>query len=400
MVFLLPSWANTPREYKKGGKVKKDKVKKEEESKKEVKKKSKKKSEKDSGLSQSVNVNVKIGESVLLHKGNVPKTDERKARGYTPTGNPIGRPRGSGYRGAPLRGPTGGPEGLLSYGVLPGGGNPPVKRFVSPGNSYAAMPGPLQSGYYGSPPNVANPISAFPYAGSGSAMWNYNRNKNDDVPQIVNPSDIKSNTNPSTTLVRNEITLSPMRYSQSYKESAQVKPYEMEMVRITNTDSYPSKRIVPSQPSAASSSAYLEDMDEEEMGVEEMGVEESMVSEPIFSASSTLAEASAAPKPVIKAADAKARREAAAQPLFAASEELSPAEKQQKEKRAQKLKALENKIEARRAINAWVKTEFPTKKSLTENGYTSWKDAADYYAEIWDDSVPSLRRGGRVHSCF
>jgi hypothetical protein len=398
MVFLLPAWANRPKEYKKGGRVKKDKVK-EEESKKEVKKKSKKKSEKDSGLSQSVNVNVKIGDSVLLHKGNVPKTDERKARGYTSTGRPIGRPRGSGYRGAPLRGPTGGPEGLLSYGVLPGGGNPPVKRFVSPGNSYGAMPGPLQSGYYGSPPNVANPTSVFPYAGSGSALWNYNRNKNDDVPQIVNPSDIKSNTNPSTTLVRNEITLSPMRYSQSYKESAQVKPYQMEMVRITNTDSYPSKRIVPSQPSAASSSAYLEDMDGEEMGVEEMGVEESMVSEPIFSASSTLAEASAAPKPKKKPSVGKG--EAAAQPLFAAAEELSPAEQRKQEINTRKLKELEDKIEARKAINAWVKTEYPTKKSLTEAGYSSYKQVADYYAEIWDEgSVPALRRGGRVHSCF
>jgi hypothetical protein len=249
MVFLLPAWANRPKEYKKGGRVKKDKEK------EEVKKKSKKKSEKDSGLSQSVNVNIKIGDSVLLHKGNVPKTNERKAKGYTPTGNPIGRPKGSGYKGAPLRGPSGGPEGPLSYGVLPGGGNPPVKRFVSPGNSYGAMPGPLQVGYYGSAPNVANPTSVFPYAGSGSALWNYNRNKNDDVPQIVNPSDIKPITNPSITFDRGQASrgISMSRPGgETAGAGASRFPFVGDIPRLNEPNLLPSKNAVPPFKSAMS----------------------------------------------------------------------------------------------------------------------------------------------------
>ena len=140
MVFLLPSWANAPREMKKGGKVKKARK------------------SKTAGVSQKVNVNVKIGDTVLLRKGNAPRR-----------GNP---------------------------GV--------AKRFLSQGSAFGGgLPVPLSSVSYASAPQVAMPLGRMDFISSGDGLHSRGRDRRDDIQVAVNPSGIRPDVSPSVRMVQN-----------------------------------------------------------------------------------------------------------------------------------------------------------------------------------------------------
>lgn len=349
----LPSWVHKDeRAYKKGGKVKKDK--KEE----EPKKKPKKKSAKDSGKSSAVSVNIKIGDSVLLRKGNVPKMEERKAKGYVPTGRPIGRPRGSGYKGVPLSGPSGGPEGPLSYRTEQGG-NPPVKRFASPGNLYGGgLPGPLQASSYGSAPTVATPLSRVEFIGSSDAYYNRNRNKSDDFKEQVNPSGIEANVRPS---IRHQPSSNPNALpSAEYTQYIQHNWYG-EMPRDNRINENPSSRAVKSKPSDGFrlTNAPIQ-IDEEGVG---------HLDDYKYASASSSSE------------------DVLSQPVM---EEIAPKGGKQEAKysEAQKMQHMKD----------MVKSEFPTLKRLKEEGgYDTYDEAYESYYEHFADQY---KRGGRVRSVF
>jgi len=201
-VFLRPAWADAPKEYKKGGKVKKAK---------------KAKSDR---ISQNVKVNVKIGDSVMLRKGNVPVAKN----------NPGEAKR------------------LFSQGSVFGGG----------------LPRPLQSMTYMSAPPVAAPLSRMDFIGSADAYYNRNRNKHDDIPIEVNPAGIKADITPSKRMVQNNkavetpdaglaLARRDMDFLARAKESAelyrkQLTSFQGERPRIDDLNLQPSSRAIDSQP--------------------------------------------------------------------------------------------------------------------------------------------------------
>jgi hypothetical protein len=203
MVFLLPAWANRPKEYKKGGKVKKDK----------------KPKAKQATMSQNVKVNVKIGDSVLLHKGKAPKRS-----------------------------------------------NPGVaKRFLSPGSAFGGgLPRPLQSMAYASAPPVAMPMGRMDFIGSGEVPYNRGRDRRDDIPINVNPSNIRPDVSPSIRAVSSSSAVeTPDRglaiarmlqkgYDSLGASSQRIYDnlsFQGEVPRIGGANLKPSSRVVASQPS-------------------------------------------------------------------------------------------------------------------------------------------------------
>ncbi len=168
-------------------------------------------------VKQSVKVNVKVGDSVLLHKGKAPL--------------------------AKLVGDA--------------------KRLVSPGNLYGGgLPAPLRSSAYMSAPSVAMPLSRVEFIGSSDAFYNRNRNKSDDIPIEVNPSEIKPDITPSKRLIENKkavetpdsgLALSRMKETmnkaQTIMERALKMPFQGEQPRVGEANLKPSERAVVSQPS-------------------------------------------------------------------------------------------------------------------------------------------------------
>jgi hypothetical protein len=167
-------------------------------------------------MKQSVKVNVNVGDSVLLHKGKAPLAK--------------------------------------LVGV--------AKRLVSPGNLYGGgLPAPLRSSAYMSAPSVAMPLSRVEFIGSSDAFYNRNRNKSDDIPIEVNPSEIKPDIIPSKRLIENKkvvetpdtgLAIARMREmlnkAQADVEQALNKPFQGEQPRVGGANLHPSERAVASQP--------------------------------------------------------------------------------------------------------------------------------------------------------
>jgi hypothetical protein len=180
MVFLLPAWANRPKEYKKGGKVKKDK-----------------KPKKAPAMSQNVKVNVKVGDSVLLHKGKAPRRS-----------------------------------------------NPGVaKRFLSPGSAFGGgLPGPLSSLSYASAPPVAMPLGRMDFINSGDGVLNRGRDRRDDIPINVNPSNIRADVNPS---IRYQPSSNPNAIQHAPAPIESSLPFQGRQPRLNLPDTSPSMNAVP-----------------------------------------------------------------------------------------------------------------------------------------------------------
>jgi hypothetical protein len=190
---------------KKGGKVKGKKS------------KSEKMSQK---VSQSVNVNVKIGDSVLLRKGNAPRRS-----------------------------------------------NPGVaKRFSSQGSAFGGgLPAPLKSVSFASAPQVVMPLSRMDFIGASDSHYNLNRNRRDDIPIEVNPSGIRADITPSIRAVQNTnavatpdtglATARALQKSYDALDSGSRRIYDMmqfegEVPRIGGANLQPSSRATPSQPAS------------------------------------------------------------------------------------------------------------------------------------------------------
>jgi hypothetical protein len=180
MVFLLPAWANRPKEYKKGGKVKKDK-----------------KPKKAPAMSQNVKVNVKVGDSVLLHKGKAPRRS-----------------------------------------------NPGVaKRFLSPGSAFGGgLPGPLSSLSYASAPPVAMPLGRMDFINSGDGVLNRGRDRRDDIPINVNPYGIRADVNPS---IRYQPSSNPNVIQHASAPIESSLPFQGRQPRLNMADTSPSMNAVP-----------------------------------------------------------------------------------------------------------------------------------------------------------
>ena len=167
-------------------------------------------------MKQSVKVNVNVGDSVLLHKGKAP----------------IGKLIGD------------------------------AKRLMSPGHLYGGgLPAPLSSSAYMSAPAVATPLSRVEFIGSSDAFYNRNRNKSDDVPIQVNPSEIKPDIKPSKRLIENKNTVetpdSGLDISRSIQKAQDaigysrklLESFQGEQPRVGGANLKPSERAVASQPS-------------------------------------------------------------------------------------------------------------------------------------------------------
>ena len=187
---------------KKGGKAKKDK---------------KPRKPKNVDSSQKVNVNVKIGDTVLLRKGDAPRRS-----------------------------------------------NPGVaKRFLSPGSAFGGgLPRPLQSMAYGSAPPVSQPLGRMDFIGSGEGIHNRGRDRRDDIPINVNPSGIRADVSPSIRVAQGKAVASPdtgLELSRSLRDSYEAlspeyqriydkMQFQGEVPRIGGANVAPSGRAVLSQP--------------------------------------------------------------------------------------------------------------------------------------------------------
>jgi hypothetical protein len=176
----LPSWVHKDeRAYKKGGKVKKAKK------------------SKTPAMSQNVKVNVKIGDSVLLRKGNAPRRS-----------------------------------------------NPGVaKRFLSPGSAFGGgLPAPLSSLSYASAPQVAQPLGRLDFINAGDGVLNRGRDRRDDIPINVNPAGIRADVNPS-------IRYQPSSNSNAIQHApAPIEsslPFQGRQPRLNMPDTSPSMNAVP-----------------------------------------------------------------------------------------------------------------------------------------------------------
>jgi len=320
-VFLRPAWADAPKEYKKGGKVKKAK---------------KAKSDR---ISQNVKVNVKIGDSVMLRKGNVPVAKN----------NPGEAKR------------------LVSQGSVFGGG----------------LPRPLQSMTYMSAPPVAAPLSRMDFIGSADAYYSRNRNKHDDIPIEVNPAGIKTDTTPSKRMVQNnkaeetpDAGLAAARRDMDFlaraKESAalymkQLASFQGEKPRIDDLNLRPSSRGIDSQPTTGFMNTQGSSIGANVDGASSMGMEEERYLPSVEEEDETLSEASSY-------FPGKSAEAAVSAPPFPSFGEWK----------------WQMEIKYKR-LSDW--------RAATghRNAYT-WDDA--YKIASKQPSPQTLRRGGRVHSAF
>ena len=154
------------------------------------------------------------GDSIVLHHGDLP----RPYPGYAPHGEPL--------------------------------------RLAGPGQNYASLPAPLQRGSYASAPSVMNPQASPAFVSSADMIYGRNRNKNDDVRQIVNPSDITPMAKPSKRMSASTQTLTgagfmPSVSSHDEDRSMEHPSFQGEVPRLNAADTSPSMRVVPSAPSAS-----------------------------------------------------------------------------------------------------------------------------------------------------
>ena len=322
-VFLRPAWADAPKEYKKGGKVKKAK---------------KAKSDR---ISQNVKVNVKIGDSVMLRKGNVPVAKN----------NPGEAKR------------------LFSQGSVFGGG----------------LPRPLQSMTYMSAPPVAAPLSRMDFIGSADAYYSRNRNKHDDIPIEVNPAGIKADITPSKRMVQNnkavetpDAGLALARALQKTQDLLNAPlssstPFQGDVPRIGGANLTPSGRALPSQPSTGF-----------------MNTKASMIGANVGGASSSSEGLDDYPYQDQDELPGMGKQEAAQPAVSAKKPRISLSKEYDvgSEERERQNK-LWSKQEAKRL--------YPTKQALTAGGYKSLREAED---DIYSRIAKGMKRGGRVHSAF
>ena len=159
------------------------------------------------------------GDNVMLHRGDIPDPYPlpRPYPGYAPHGEPL--------------------------------------RLAGPGQNYASLPGPLQRSSYASVPNVMNPQASPAFVSSADMMYSRNRNKNDDVRVIVNPSDVKPMLQPSTRITPSQAPPGAgfMPSAPPRDEERSVKPpmFQGEVPRLNAPDESPSMRVMPSAPSAS-----------------------------------------------------------------------------------------------------------------------------------------------------
>jgi hypothetical protein len=149
-------------------------------------------------------------DSVLVQRGNVPP----HYQGYAPHGEPM--------------------------------------RLAGPGQSYANLPAPLQSVRYASAPSVMNPQASAAFTPYGD-LYSRNRNKNDDVREVVNPRDITPMAQPSKRLMKSEMPPGSgyMPSSPSLQAPTPYGPasFQGEVPRLNEVDTSPSMRAAASEPS-------------------------------------------------------------------------------------------------------------------------------------------------------
>ena len=158
------------------------------------------------------------GDSVMLHRGDLPDYPLPKPYpGYAPIGEPL--------------------------------------RLAGPGQNYANLPRPLQSASYASSPSVMNPQASASFVASPDVLYHRNRNKNDDVRQIVNPSDIKPMPQPSVRIIPSQAPpgagYMPSVPPRDEERSVTPPAFQGEVPRLNIPDESPSMRAVPSAPSSA-----------------------------------------------------------------------------------------------------------------------------------------------------
>jgi hypothetical protein len=104
-------------------------------------------------------------------------------------------------------------------------------RLAGPGFTFANAPAPSQASTYANAPTAVNPLSDKPFHSSSDPSKDSNRNKADDVLQVVNPSDIKPGVNefravPSEPLARLGNTLEYMKRKIALFEGRPVGPVQ------------------------------------------------------------------------------------------------------------------------------------------------------------------------------
>lgn len=199
----------------------------------------------------------------------------------------VGKDQKPKRRQAPRKKKVAGDSVMLHRGNPPSGGLPPPYpgyapigaplRLAGPGQSYANLPGPLVSARYASVPSVMNPQASPAFIGSADELYQRNRNKNDDVRQIVNPSDITPIGQPSKRMVKSEPAPGagyiPSASAAAEEASMGPAPFQGEVPRINEPDVSPSERAMPSQPSAGrqmmNAPSYPSEEEREEMMSEE-----------------------------------------------------------------------------------------------------------------------------------
>jgi hypothetical protein len=315
-------------------------------------------------MSQSVKVNVKIGDSVLLRKGNAPRRS-----------------------------------------------NPGVaKRFLTQGSAFGGgLPAPLSSLTYASAPQVATPLSRMDFIGASDALFNLNRNKRDDIQVPANPSGIRADVTPSMRAVSSssavetpDTGLSIARALQKGYDALSASSqkiydkfaFQGEVPRIGGANLTPSGRAVASQPTTGfvntkgsmiganpggeSSGGSLDDYKFSAQSAYDRPPEIPLAELPGMGkqeASSPASEAVSKPKQVRVSMDKK----------------YPPGSAQEKSQSTKFLMDL-------------IKSDFPTLKELKKEGYESYAEALEFYKDNMDHGLPGLKRGGRVrgrvHSAF
>ena len=310
--------------------------------------KAKKKSKKQPTISQkqSVNVNVKIGDSVLLRKGNVPKR----------TSNP---------------------------GV--------AKRLISQGRIFGGnVPAPLSGIMYASAPQVATPLSVMNTRGNADALYSLNRNKRDDISVDVNPSGIKADITPSVRAVENTLTPDPnmdrARALQKMYDGMDAwrkrlesgsGMFQPEIPRINTIDTTPSSRITPSEPS----SGFLSTKGNIIGSSSSSGKEESVFNDTPYQPLDApgLQSEAAVEKPL----------QPATKRMGVSQSKLYPPGSEERKK------------QTRRFAHDLAREEYPTKEALKQGGYKTYKEAEeDIYDHYITNEDTSMKRGGMVSGVF
>lgn len=152
------------------------------------------------------------GDSIMLQRGDVPKPHH----GYAPHGEPM--------------------------------------RLAGPGQNYASLPAPLQRSSYASIPSVMNPQASPAFVSSADMMYGRNRNKNDDIKEVVNPSDITPMAKPSKRMSASQTPPGAgfIPSASSKEEARSVEPASFQGIipRLNVPDESPSMHALPSAPSA------------------------------------------------------------------------------------------------------------------------------------------------------